>query len=710
MKRATDSDMIHLHVHTDEGSNFRMKDSINKVEKIIPYVNSLGNKGMAITDHESISAHISAINKVNELKKKGELPKDFKLILGNEIYLVDENEMKQQLENKEKVNFYHFILLAKDLIGHEQIRKLSSRAWRDNYFYYKNMARVPTYYTDVEEVIGDNKGHLIAQSACLGSLCGIISNKLLETEDEDKVYNLKSKIVDYIEWCQNIFGEENFYLEMQPNNCEEQITYNKLLVNLSKAYNIPMVITTDAHYMNEESREFHKAFLTSEENEANREVDAFYSSTRFFKAEELYEYMNYLGEDIITEAILNTKRIADKCENYDWFKTQQIPLTPLPPKEEWYPVDEKVVNKYPNIKAIYEDEYEHHTYLIHQIFRGIHDRKINVFDMEETLQRVDLECSELVGISANLKQPTGGYLTTMQVIEDLLWEVSIVGCGRGSAVGWTINYLLNITQLNPLKQDGMKLQHWRFMNAERVTFPDIDIDYCSHLKNSGFKSVKNYYKSIGGTCVRVMTKRTETSKSAVITACRGLKINNDIASSISALIPVERGKVWSISDTYYGNPKRGRQPVSEFINIVDQYKDKNLLESILNIEGLVSGCSSHASGVLCLNRPLEETSSYMRTPSGELITAYDLHQEESTGSTKFDFLLTKGMTLLQLCIEMLVKNGHMKWQGSLRKTYDKYLLPEVLDMKDEEIWDLICKGKIMNLFQFETPVKFCGIL
>ena len=204
--------------------------------------------------------------------------------------------------------------------------------------------------------------------------------------------------------------------------------------------------------------------------------------------------------------------------------------------------------------------------------------------------------------------------------------------------------------------------------------------------------------------MRVATFKTETSKSAILTACRGLGINSDIARYISSLVTIERGKVWSIRDMYYGNPKKNREPVQEFINIIDKYSDLNLLEAILSIEGLKSGLSSHASGVLCLNEPLENTNSYMRTPSGELITAYDLHESEQVSNVKFDFLLTNGVSLIQLCIEMLVKAGYMEWQGSLRKTYDKYLLPEVIDMKSKEVWKNICEGRIMNLFQFETPV------
>lgn len=181
--------------------------------------------------------------------------------------------------------------------------------------------------------------------------------------------------------------------------------------------------------------------------------------------------MNYLDKDMITEAILNTKRISDKIENYSLFNETKIPLTPLPPKDEWYPINSEIINKYKNIKELYNDTYEHHTYLIHKIFEGIDYRKIPFVEMKKTLERIDLECSELVGITQNLKEPMGAYLTTMQKNMDIIWQVSVVGCGRGSAVGWIINYLLDITQINPLKQEGMELQHWRFLCQERPDFP-----------------------------------------------------------------------------------------------------------------------------------------------------------------------------------------------------------------------------------------------
>jgi DNA polymerase-3 subunit alpha len=706
-KTITNEDFVHLHLHTDR-SNLRMKDSIVKVEEAIQYANQIGNKAIAITDHECLSAHVKAINTVNKLKDKKQLSQDFKLILGNEIYLVDLQEIDKLKQEKEKIVFYHCLLLAKDKIGHQQLRELSSRAWKDNYFNHRGMDRVPTGYSDIEEVIGDNKGHLIMSTACIGSYLGNLSIQLMNEEDERKQNIIKDKMSEFIEWALDIF-DEDFYLEMQPNTSDEQKFYNDLLIKIGQAYNIPLIVTTDVHFINEDVRDVHKAFLTSDDTDANREVDSFYETTRFFEVEELYEYMDYLDKDVVTEAILNTKRIADKIENYDLFNKTKIPLTPLPPKEDWYPVNLETINKYENIKALYKDTYEHHTYLIHRIFEGINYRKIPFVEMKDTLDRIDLECGELVGITQKLNEPMGAYLTTMQKNMDIIWEVSVVGCGRGSAVGWIINYLLDITQINPLKQEGMKLQHWRFLTAERPDFADIDIDYSSHLKNSVFKAIKNYYESIGGTAVRVATFRKETSKSAILTSCRGLRINSDIAQYISSLVKIERGFVWSISDMYYGDSEKNRQPITEFVNIIDKYEDKQLLKAMLTIEGLISGCSSHASGILCLNEPLQNKSSFMRTPSGELITAYDLHEEESLGHIKFDFLLTNGISLLQLCIEMLVKDGFMKWQGSLKKTYNKYLLPEFLDIKNEELWNLICQGKLMNIFQFETPVGSVAI-
>ena len=584
---------VHLHVH-DEDSNIRILDSINKIKNMVLYTNELGNKGMAITNHECISNHVKFLKTVDELKNDNKIDKDFKPILGNEIYLVNKEQTEYEMKEFGKTQFYHFILLAKNNLGHEQIRKLSECAWK-RMFSYKGIERVPTFYTDIEDIIGTDKGNLIASTSCLGGLFPNFVLKLLRAENEEEKDIVKDKIHNFLSWILDVFGEGNFYIELQPSLQEEQIEFNKMAVNIAKAYGIDWIITTDAHYLKEEDREIHKAFLTSEDDENNnREVDSFYSTTHFFTTEKIFKDMLYLDDEDIEKGILNTYKILNQIEGYDFFRESEIPLTKLPKENEWYPINYSL-KPYPHISEMLHSNEEQHRYLIHQIFRGIDERQVKSEKIDEYLNRVDIECKEIIGASKAKHQPMGAYLITMQKNVDIIWEEaeSIVGAGRGSANGYIIDYFLGITQVNPLEQ-GVEMPHWRFMSAERPDIFDIDIDFSSHKKDVVLDKITKYYQSIGGDVVRVATFGTETSKSAVQTSCRGLKINNDVALYLSSLIPVERGKVWSISDCYYGNPMKNRQVITEFKNIVDEYEDKNLLNVILGIEGLINKRSSHA--------------------------------------------------------------------------------------------------------------------
>ena len=196
---------ISLHNHS-EMSNLVLKDCTIKIKDAILYVaNKLGQVSFALTDHDSMSNHIKYLNTVDELKRDGKIPKSFKPILGNEIYLVDEQELKDKLERKEYINFYHFILIALDEVGHRQLRELSSIAW-DRMFSYKGIERRPTFYSDIEQIIGVNKGHVIASTACLG---GYLAKHILKSEEE--------MINNFIFWGESVFGNNNFFLEMQPH-------------------------------------------------------------------------------------------------------------------------------------------------------------------------------------------------------------------------------------------------------------------------------------------------------------------------------------------------------------------------------------------------------------------------------------------------------------------------------------------------------------
>lgn len=628
---------VHLHNHS-EYSNIRLLDSINKFENMITHANSLGQNGLALTDHECLSGHVKFLKAVKELKSKNKIREDFKPILGNEIYLVDEFEMYEEIDTFNSTTFYHFLLLAKDTEGHHQLRELSSRAWK-RMFSYKGMERVPTFYTDFEEIVGVDKGHLIASTACLGGLFPRLVAKLIHETDEDAIEAIKDKIHNFICWCIDMFGEDDFYIEIQPTPQVEQEEFNIKAIQIAKAYGLKWVVTTDAHYLRSSDRLVHSAYLTSDEDDnGNREVDDFYMSTHFFSVYQLFKSMKYIGKEDLSLAIFNTKEIRNKIEEYHLFKPTVIPLIKLPDKKDWYNIKFDMDNiPYKYIKELYESDEIQHRYLIHQVFRGIEEREVTQEKLPAVLDRINTECYEIIGASKAKKQPMGAYLVTMQKNVDIIWDEaeSFVGAGRGSANGYIINYLLGITQVNPLEQ-GVEMPHWRFMSAQRPDVFDIDIDYSSHKRDTVFNALLRYYKSIGGDVVRVCTFGTETSKSAIQTACRGLKINGDVGLYLSSLIPVERGKVWSIHDCYYGNEDEGRKPITEFKNILDEYKDKKLLDVTLGIENLINKRSSHACGVVIVNEKFTNHNAFMRTPSGELVSQYELHDSEELSNLKYD--------------------------------------------------------------------------
>ena len=243
-----------LHNHTDF-SNLRLRDCIIKTEELIDYAIELGHEVVAITDHESVSNAIKVEKYYNKVKEKNP---NFKVILGNEIYLT-RNGLNGQNFKPKKDKYYHFVLLAKDAIGHKQIREISTRAWERSYM-ARGMRRVPTYYQDLIDIIGANPGHVVASTACLG---GLVPTQLLnwrETGDETIV----PRIEIWIEQMKEIFGEGNFFLELQPSNNVEQVFVNKALVALSKRTETPYIITTDSHYLKKSDRKVHKAYLQAQ--------------------------------------------------------------------------------------------------------------------------------------------------------------------------------------------------------------------------------------------------------------------------------------------------------------------------------------------------------------------------------------------------------------------------------------------------------------
>lgn len=249
---------------------------------------------------------------------------------------------------------------------------------------------------------------------------------------------------------------------------------------------------------------------------------------------------------------------------------------------------------------------------------------------------------------------------------------------------------------------------------------DIDIDLCPSKRPKILREIKiergkNFNSDIDDLsrknlgCTLIATFGTESTKSAILTACRGYRsedypdgIDVDTAQYLSSLVPQERGFIWSLSEVVYGNEEKGRKPITLFINEVSLYP--GLLDVMMGIEGLISRRGSHASGVIMFDEDPYEFGCFMKTPSGDIITQYDLHMCEAAGMTKYDFLLTDVQDKIAQSIRFLQRDGQIESNLTLRQAYDKYLHPEVIPLNKQEVWKAIQNNEIINIFQFDSAV------
>ena len=686
-----------IHFHS-EYSNLRLLDCINKIPESINFAKEMGLAGMAITDHEALSGHIQANIIAQDLE-------DFKIALGNEIYLTDTRDKGQK--------YYHFILIAKDAAGHRQLRELSSLAWLNSY-YDRGMERVVTLKQDLINIVKQNPGHLIASTACLG---GELSSNILIMESARKIEDIrtaeesKTNIVNFVLTMKELFGED-FYFEVAPAANKEQIIVNKKMAELSKVFNIKMVIGCDAHYLSKEDRFVHKAFLNSKGGE--REVDDFYEYSYLQTEKEIIENLTPSIVDLYEDMCKNSMEIWNKIENYSLLHSQQIPKVDVfnypihHTSKEWH-------DKYPVLASLYESPDKVERYWVQECFKRLDElNKMN----ETYISRLEEEADIKRTIGKALNTNMFAYPVTLQHYVDLFWECgSMVGAGRGSSCSGLNHYLLGVTQLDPIEWN---LPFWRYLNKERFELGDIDLDLCPSKRPLILQKIKeergkNFDAKINDItrkncgCTLIATFGTETTKSAIQTACRGYRsedfpdgIDVDTAQYLSSLVPSERGFLWSLREVVYGNPDKGRKPVTTFINEVEQYP--GLLDIMMGIEGLISRRGSHASGVILFDEDPYEFGCFMKTPSGDVITQYDLHMAEAAGMTKYDFLVTEVQDKLVQAIQFLQEYGEIEKDLSLREVYNKYFQPNVLPIDNMNIWKQIQNVAVLDLFQFDSDI------
>ena len=683
-------------------------DSTNKVEALFDRAIDLGLTGFALTDHEVLSGSVQMVQTYKKYLEAGKMDDNFTIALGNEIYLIDDLEDYRENYTRDTHSYYHFLLLAKDEKGFAGLKELSSAAWA-NSFSQSGMDRTPTVKSQLQEIMKRYKGHIVASTACLGGELPQLIFELQEAEEKnpDKVPAIKQEIEEFIGFCIEVFGADDFYLEVQPNTNFEQVYVNQMIRAIARTHDLNIVFTTDSHYPSIDDRMVHKAFLNAMDGE--REVDQFYSSAYMMGTGEAYSYFEeYVPKEEFQTWIDNTNKVAAGIEFYDLYQPQEIPKLDVRDFALRQPTELEAPHEY--LVQMLSEGCEQDRYWVNTCIEKLHEK--NLYN-PTYLDRLNLEAKELLEISEKLGTTMTQYYNTMQKIIEIIWEDggSLVGPARGSATGFLSCYLLEITQVDPIIWN---LPYWRHITATRPELPDIDIDTeqnkrarILHAIQEFFnKDVPEMHKHLEDhwNVLNVATFGTEAPRSAVVTACRGYTseeypegIDSDTSRYLTSMIPSERGKTRSLEDCIFGNPEEGLKPIAEFNREIAKYP--NLREIMLSISGIVNKRSSHAAGVYVYNNGFLEHNAMMKAPSGQAITQFDMDDSDYMGSLKYDFLTIEGLDKIRVALDLLIEDDFLEEQETLKATYDKYLHPDVLDYDNKEIWDLFGAGEVVNLFQ-----------
>jgi DNA polymerase-3 subunit alpha len=659
------------------------------------YAGSLGHKVVAVTEHETVS---NAIKLEKEYKKAKEKYPELKLIRGNEIYLC-RTGLNAENFDKNIDKYFHFILLAKDAIGHQQIRELSSRAWMRSYVTQGKMRRVPTYYEDLIEIVGGNPGHVIGSTACLG---GFLGTQILKWAVNGRPKSTYEQIIDWLKRVENIFGTGNFYLEMQPSAGDEQECVNREILNLSAITGIPYIITTDTHYLKKEDAPIHKAFLNSQDGD--REVDDFYATTYLMSTEELESYLKYLTPEQLDMAYNNIMTIRNMCEDYSLLKDLNIPSLNWgdTPKHDAR-IKGKWIIRIPWIEKFITSPFDGDNVMADLIMDKLeNDHRLQYQESYDALN----ENLRMTWISSEVNNAHwSAYFLNLRGILDTCWEAgTLVGAGRGSGVGFYLLYILDLIQINPL-WESTKTYPWRFLNPDRVSVLDIDTDIEGGRRAQVLTALREKYGQ--DRVANVVTFGTEGSKSAIQTAARGLGIDNDISLYISSLIPSDRGKTRTLSQCYYGDEEEGFAPISLFRQQMQEYPE--LWSVAQSVEGLVCRVGEHAGGVIFVDEPFTNSTALMKVPNGDVVTQFDLHDSEAVSLIKIDLLSVEALDKMHACLDLLCEQNLIERQPTLKETYEKYLGIYNIERTNPLMWKMVWNHEIQALFQMEKQSGVQGI-
>jgi len=601
-------------VHLHNHSDYSLLDGAAPIKELAATAKRYGMPGLAITDHGNL---FGALSFYKACKDEGIKP-----IIGSEFYMAGgSRKEKTGTENGNK--YWHLILLAENQEGYRNLMKLSSLSYTEG-FYYK--PRI-----DEELLKAYSKG-LIASSACLA---GEIPSLILAGRREAA----EAKALEYRE----LFGSERFYLELQDHGLEEQRLVNRELIALSRRHGIPLVATNDLHYINKEDAVAQDILLCVGTNRKRNDPGRMRFPNDHFYLKTADEMAALFAE--VPEALANTLKIAEMANLTIDFPGPMLPDYEIPPE--------------------YSSPEE---YLRHLTMEGLEKRYPNA--SEEIRQRAEFELSVIISMGF-----TGYFLIVWDFIDWAKRHDIPVGPGRGSGAGSIVAYSLRITDIDPLKYD---LLFERFLNPERISMPDFDVDFCFQRRGEVIEYVTRKYGDdrVG----QIITFGTLKAKAVVKDVARSLDISFEEANSIAKLIP-EDPKM--ILETAFEMEPRLR-------DLAENEKYKDLFKIALRLENMHRHSSLHAAGIVIGKSQLMDFVPLYKDPkTGGVSTQYTMDYLENCGLVKMDFLGLKTLTLIKNTLDLLKARG-----VEIRE--------EDIPDNDAKTFRMLGEGKSTSIFQFES--------
>jgi DNA polymerase-3 subunit alpha len=629
----------HLHLHTE----YSLLDGANKIKLLAKKVKELGMKSVAMTDHGNM---FGTIDFYNSMRAEGIKP-----IIGMEAYIHNSVE----IDDKSTKQRFHLCLYAKNEIGYKNLMYLSSQAYMNGFYYYPRINK---------KLLRENSEGLVCSAACLQGEV----NWHLNTQSERNVKNgakgydkAKEVALEYKE----IFGDD-FYLEIMRHGISDQFFVDDLILKLSKETGIKVVATNDTHYLQQKDANAHEAFMCIAMNKLYDDPNRLRHSVHEFYLKSPEQIAKLYAD--IPQAIEATQEIVDKCN-------LEIKLgNPTPPNFKFTrqkAQEQNLTLPEPHLEYSLEND---KVLFIHECWKGL-EKRLEIVEPQkhqEYKERLQVE----IDIINNMKFP--GYML-------IVWDFVIVaknmgipvGPGRGSAAGSLVAFSLEITDIDPMPY-GLLFE--RFLNPERVSMPDIDMDFCQTRRGEIIDYVVQQYGRAN--VAQIITFGKLLAKGVIRDVARVLDMPYAKADAMAKLIPDELGI--NLKDSYEKEPK-----IKELCDSDPQAA--RVWEFALALEGLNRNAGTHAAGVVISNEPLWKKTPLFK-PSGldTLATQYNGKYVEDVDLIKFDFLGLKTLTVIEQA-NQLIEKRHGKRIDFIRA-----------DVNDKGVYDLIQTGHTIGLFQIES--------